>query len=180
MTTVLGLADPEAELLRQYLLSHEDINNSKLLNLPAANYETTELKSVPVRPRDGALENQCWDNVLRAEADGEGRAVFGWALWRDICPDSVAAQHHAVLETPEGELVCITPHDDQLGVSEITFFADNRVPYDSQNKRAPALLLKNLHPHGDNTRVHVWVDADLEPVANFFGKGEFAMIKMKE
>ena len=68
--------------------------------------------SVPSRPEAWARQNYCFVNVDRKVKECGGTARFGWQFLQvpvGSTPGILTAVHHAVWESPEKELVDITP-----------------------------------------------------------------------
>lgn len=85
---------------------------------------------ISVRPDDGAVVNECFNNVSSKIERSGGAIVFGWAIW-EWPRVFIEAEHHAVWES-EGELLDITPHIN--GESRILFLADPTRRYDFESK----------------------------------------------
>ena len=80
---------------------------------------------VPVIPDYYAKPNDCFNNVSRQVESNGGKQINGWTIWQraNIMIDFEA---HAVWQTTEGELIDITPHDQE---DQILFLPDARVNY---------------------------------------------------
>ena len=78
-----------------------------------------------------ALQAECFPNVLtKVERDG-GKMVLGWQLWE--WPEVlVEGEFHAVWESPEGNLVDITPKETHI--EKILFLPDPEATYDGRAK----------------------------------------------
>ncbi len=82
---------------------------------------------VPVVAAKQSLPNECFPNVQRMIREQGGCQVNGWAIWQ-WANILVEAEAHAVWESPEGELIDITPHEN--GESRILFLRDDGMVYD--------------------------------------------------
>lgn len=60
------------------------------------------------QPTPGSDPIDCFSNVDRAIAAGQGTAAYGWTIW--LVPNiALVAKHYAVWRTPDGEIVDVTP-----------------------------------------------------------------------
>lgn len=87
---------------------------------------------VPTVEYAGAGDD-CWYNAISYANDNSGSIpVFGWALW-DIGGEKLVAQHHAIILEGDKYL------DVTLGqeYENITFFIDDRAPFDYEKFRMP-------------------------------------------
>jgi hypothetical protein len=67
-----------------------------------------------------------------------GSIQFGWVLWEDKQADFVEAQFHSVWKNPKGELIDITPRQDNE--KRILFITDpNRQVFWLTESKKPAL-----------------------------------------
>jgi len=84
-----------------------------------------EPELVPVTPAIFARENSCYYNVLEQVRQSGGKIHYGWVIWQTdlLCE----AEHHAVWEDANGDLLCITPR--QMQMSSIMFVSDNSRPF---------------------------------------------------
>lgn len=93
---------------------------------------------IDVAPKDGAIEDQPFFNVIMA---GEGAPVFGWLVW-ELTGYWLEAQRHAVIDR-DGTLVDITPPID--GEARVMFVRDSDWAFDYLNpkptRKAPRHLL---------------------------------------
>ena len=80
---------------------------------------------VPVIPGNNAKKNDCFNNVSRQVEHKGGKQINGWTIWQRA-NILINFEAHAVWETTEGELIDITPHDQEV---EILFLPDARVDY---------------------------------------------------
>lgn len=124
--------DPKSDrtrALHDYLANHAALN-AAVLGLCSSHPHLGTVISIPVQPHKGATVNNCWYNAEAASRAKVGKVVFGWALWDGIEGHHAMAQHHAVIERPNGQLVCVSPHDTKLGdLTHITFVRDGRAPF---------------------------------------------------
>lgn len=102
---------------------------------------------VAVRPVPGAEINECFFNVQRYVTEHGGAVANGWAFW--AWPKVyIEAEHHAVWQSPSGELIDITPKAD--GETRILFLPDQAQTYDHES-----------HRRRDNIRLPLVNDPDL-------------------
>lgn len=81
---------------------------------------------VPVRPVQGGQFLKCHSNVaLKIEAES-GTCQYGWLIWEES-GKYLEAEFHAVWRSPEGELLCVTPHRD--GETAVLFLPDSAAVY---------------------------------------------------
>lgn len=78
-------------------------------------------QQIPIRPENDCIPGSCFYNVERKVGRDRGKSRFGWAILQGsfICE----AEHHAIWESDEGELVDVTPREDEM--KEIMFVSDN-------------------------------------------------------
>lgn len=78
-------------------------------------------EKVPVIIENGAKKLNCFVNVQEKVIKDGGKIHYGWAIYKSdiICE----AERHSVWETPNGDLVDITPKD--FDFNEILFVSDN-------------------------------------------------------
>lgn len=81
---------------------------------------------VPVAVQEWSLPSECFLNVGRMVQENGGQQVNGWAIWQwsNIL---VEAEAHSVWQSPNGELIDITPHVN--GENGILFLKDDDVVY---------------------------------------------------
>lgn len=140
MTHALSPISANATVLHRYLQSHVLLNGGNL-GLPIASYSASLPATISVQPDPTSKVLECCLNVKKAVDSGDGNAVFGWALWEGVWPNTCSAQPHAVLERMDGRLDCITPLDPAVtDQNSITFFADPRIPFDYKSLRVPPML----------------------------------------
>lgn len=161
----LEVSNRFAILLVEYLKKHPVLS----INPIDINYNSTEIISVPVKPGQSSKPLNCWFNVKERETMSV-IPVFGWALWEGIYPDTVMAQHHAVLlDKNTGQYTCATPQHS-ADVNDITFFADNRVPFDYRSMtRYPSLLFSTSHKNNKSGQAGLWLADNLEPLKLYVG-----------
>lgn len=76
---------------------------------------------VPVRTPRWAKKDYCIDNVtVKIELDG-GAPIGGWLI--HLAPDVIMSEAHVIWQSPEDELVDVSPHND----SRILFLPDPSV-----------------------------------------------------
>lgn len=80
---------------------------------------------VDVVPEDWALLSECYPNVERKVKESGGRMVLGWQVWKTR--HLIEGEMHAVWESPEEELIDITPKDPSF--SQIMFIEDENLTY---------------------------------------------------
>mgnify|MGYP001062801412 CR=1 FL=1 len=85
---------------------------------------------VPVAAQEWSLPSECFSNVGRMVQEQGGQQINGWAIWQ-WANILVEAEAHSVWQSPEGELVDITPHDN--GEREILFLHDADMVYFGQS-----------------------------------------------
>lgn len=95
-----------------------------------AGFTAEEPVYVPVVNTMTPLE--CFDNCKTTVTASGGRVVLGWAIWQREGA-FVEAEHHAVVEQPDGTLIDVTPHD---GESHILFVADPNATYNGKAARS--------------------------------------------
>jgi hypothetical protein len=96
-----------------------------------------ELHVVPVRPAHTSQSADCFVNVADHVQQAGGRIRYGWLI-TEIPRTMLEAAFHAVWQSPDGELMDLTPH--QFGASTILFAADPTRTYDGRmvnNVRRP-------------------------------------------
>lgn len=87
----------------------------------------------------GAMQSECFTNVIRQAAAHGGETIFGWIIWH--WPGvMIDMEHHAIWEKPNGTWQDITPKAD--GEEHILFVRDDTANYVNGrsllNKRFPA------------------------------------------
>lgn len=94
-------------------------------------------KYVPCKPAIGAPPSECFPLVAGKVAEAGGQFVLGWAIW-ELPGILVEAELHAVWQTPEGQLIDISPRP--INFAAITFLPDSKgLSYERQvdNVRHP-------------------------------------------
>ncbi|MBO9792755.1 SEC-C domain-containing protein [Xanthomonas phaseoli] len=100
-----------------------------------------------VQPEADAIVHECFPNVQAKVARDGGQMLCGWQLW-EWPHVLVEAEFHAVLVSPAGEMVDITPKPE--GETRILFVPDPRRRYEGlaiDNVRMPLrddLLIKHF------------------------------------
>ncbi|KAF5036169.1 hypothetical protein SDC9_57231 [bioreactor metagenome] len=82
---------------------------------------------VPVIADPKSLINECFYNVDAYIAEHGGQRVLGRSIWQRA-NIMIEAEAHAVWESPDGELVDVTSHDN--GESAILFLATPKMTYE--------------------------------------------------
>lgn len=97
-----------------------DIFLKKILKMIDGAYEP---EIVDIIPENYAKNTFCHQNVLeKIKIDG-GKIHFGWAIYKSNT--MIEAEKHAVWESPNEDLIDITPNEANL--KQIMFVPDNRV-----------------------------------------------------
>jgi hypothetical protein len=78
-----------------------------------------ELKYVPIQPSPTAQKQMCVSAVDDFVAAKGGKRIMGWKIWEGHY--WIKAVYHAVWETPEGQLIDVTP---EAGETETLFIGD--------------------------------------------------------
>ncbi len=81
---------------------------------------------VDSRPLPAAPERECFQIVSTQVEQHGGQAVYGWAIW-EVPGVYIEAEYHSVWQSPEGELLCLTPFP--LSLESILFLPDPNRPY---------------------------------------------------
>ena len=80
-----------------------------------------------ITPENGALQSECYENVLQKCARDGGALQYGWAIW--TWPKVwLKAEHHAVWRNPSGALVDVTPNTP--GCDQLLFLSDSTQSHD--------------------------------------------------
>lgn len=93
---------------------------------------------VPVAAQEWSLPSECFPNVERMVQEHGGQQVNGWAIWQ-WANILVEAEAHSVWQSPKGELIDITPHDN--GERQILFLRDDSMVYSAQQIGSVRLAL---------------------------------------
>lgn len=104
MVTVPGEITPEVELL---------------LDTMQVDYDP---ELVPVKPEEYSQPDACYDNVAEKVTRDGGKIHYGWAVWQNT--HIIEAEHYAVWETPDGDLVDVSPNRHEAAV--IMFIPDDQ------------------------------------------------------
>lgn len=83
---------------------------------------------LPSRPEAGAPLNECFPTVDKKVESAGGKKMLGWQIWKT--PLLVEAEFHAVWESPEGEVIDITPKS--LPLEKILFLPDEIAVYEGK------------------------------------------------
>lgn len=84
---------------------------------------------VPVAAQEWSLPSECFPNVERMVRENGGQQVNGRAIWQ-WANILVEAEAHSVWRSLEGELIDITPHDNEE--RQILFLRDDSMVYSGQ------------------------------------------------
>ena len=84
---------------------------------------------VPVAVQEWSQPMECFPNVERMVQEKGGQQINGWAIWQ-WANILVEAEAHSVWQSPKGELIDITPHDNEE--SQILFLRDDSMMYSGQ------------------------------------------------
>jgi SEC-C motif len=89
-------------------------------------------KESPVRvqhqPEPGAIESDCFPTVDRKAQQEGGRRILGWQIWQTKL--LIEAEFHAIWESPEGDLLDITPKP--IALTHILFIPDSEANYEGR------------------------------------------------
>lgn len=98
---------------------------------------------VQSRPDVDAILSFCFENVRQRVLKTGGRIVYGYAIWH--LPNAYfEAEHHAVWEDPDGQLLDISPQYNDY--PKILFLRDDAAVYDPGNFRPNAIVPESDHP----------------------------------
>lgn len=89
-------------------------------------HPTVEPYFVQCYPFPGTALNECFPNVNSVISTVGGEAITGWAIWQ-WANIMVEAEAHAIWKSPDGQLVDITPHNNNE--NQILFLPDDTVTY---------------------------------------------------
>jgi hypothetical protein len=84
---------------------------------------------VPVKAPEGALPNECFENVRLQVAAHGGGIRYGWMLW-EWPAILLEAEFHAVWANPQGSLLDVTPKVD--GEKQILFLPNSTRIYENK------------------------------------------------
>ncbi len=102
---------------------------------------------VDVAPRDWCTQGECFYNVRNMVQANHGNALNGWCIWQHNNM-FVEAEHHCVWESPENDLIDVTPKQDNE--QAILFLPDQDADFDwsresrRKNIRVPLTNCSNL------------------------------------
>lgn len=102
----------------------------KILELCSGIAPDVHLEYVPVAVQEWSRPRECFPNVERMVQKQGGQQINGWAIWQ-WANILVETEAHSVWQSPEGELMDITPHDN--GEREILFLHDAGMVYSGQS-----------------------------------------------
>jgi hypothetical protein len=80
------------------------------------------------QPTPNSEINECFPNVENQIKKVGGTCVLGWQIWKSTY--LIEAEFHAVWQSPEGNLVDITPK--KYGINKILFIADPNAVYEGK------------------------------------------------
>jgi SEC-C motif len=87
---------------------------------------TEDVQLIPVRPARWGQYSDCYANVEEQVRRRGGSIIYGWIIW--LIPNvMIEAEHHAVWCSPNGMLVCVSPH--VRGERMVVFAPDPATPY---------------------------------------------------
>lgn len=95
---------------------------------------------LPVIPKPWCLELECFNNVYQTVRRLGGKPVYGWTVWQ-WANLYVELEAHSIWETPEGELIDVTPHEGND--KEILFIRDNKMTDTGEKVKNIRLALTN-------------------------------------
>ncbi len=104
------------------------IDDPNLLKLLAKVNATHEPIYLDVEPEEGAILSDCFPTVLRKVEQEGGKMILGWQIWK--ADYLIEAECHAVWETPDEDLMDITPKP--ADISQIMFVEDDNLKYDGK------------------------------------------------
>lgn len=102
----------------------------KIMELCSGIVPDVQPEYVPVAVQEWSLPSECFPNVERMVRENGGQQVNGWAIWQ-WANILVEAEAHSVWRSLEGELIDITPHDNEEG--QILFLRDDSMVYSRQS-----------------------------------------------
>jgi len=79
---------------------------------------------VPVYPTTESIRNECFSNVDVYISKNGGQRILGWTIWQKA-NILIEAEAHAVWESPGGDMIDITPHENEE--ISILFLPDNKM-----------------------------------------------------
>lgn len=110
----------------------------KIMELCSRAVPGVEPVYVPVEAAEWSQISECFPNVRQMIRELGGQQANGWAIWQ-WANVLVEAEAHSVWQSPEGELIDITPHKN--GETEILFLADPGMIYDNNTIASVRLAL---------------------------------------
>lgn len=96
-------------------------------------------------PDPDAPQKECFQIVAYHIAQHGGQTVYGWAIW-EVPGVYIEAEYHSVWQSPEGELLCLTPFP--LSFESILFLPDPSRSYKGRqvdNVREPLVKDRDVY-----------------------------------
>jgi hypothetical protein len=115
---------------------------------------------VPVVHDDVGLFGYCDNGVRERVRLSGGTAAFGWCIW-EWPRILLTAEFHTVWQTPDGQLVDITPKPH--GETSIVFIQDRRYADDFDFDKRPPSLRFSLYPAVTRTEIAEQSIASMRP-----------------
>lgn len=105
-----------------------NLQNIFAVNLAQKINPSVSLTEVPILNNPLPLGNCYWNSEYYSINNG-GAVKFGWLmlLWPGVCIEAV---HHAIWESPEGELIDVTTHPVGLKAKHSLFLLDDSLDID--------------------------------------------------
>ena len=109
-----------------------------------------------VRREAGEQIRDCYNVVDRKRARDGGSRLDGWIIWE--WPHSfLIAEHHGVWESPDGECVCVTPHEGQE--RRILFLPHAEIQFKGQRIPRKRMALRQHRVIEEFLRIQEWLDS---------------------
>lgn len=145
---------------------------SKILNL-CNEINPNELPVwVPIRTMKNALPSECFPNVENKIKKDGGEIQYGWAIW-EWENVMIEAEFHAVWRSPEGRLICVSPHEYD---DRICFLPDNSKVFNRIDRVDNIRKSLRSEPIVDEfIKVCIALYAEKERLT----KGQFDVVKMQ-
>jgi hypothetical protein len=145
-------------------VSIPDINDRFVLSLIKKIGLNNKPIIVKVIPENGAEPLDCFPTVQKKISNYGGRMILGWQFWKS--QNLIEAEFHAIWESPENELIDITPKPI-MGIDYTLFIIDESLLYDEKQKDNFRINITNNSLVDDFIKV-------CEAIFNFENKGERA------
>lgn len=117
-----------------------------------------------VVPEENSKALDCFPTVQKKVVESGGKMILGWQFWKTT--NLVEAEFHAVWESPENELLDITPKPIK-GIDSTLFIIDESLVYDEKQKDNYRINITNNSLVDDFIKV-------CEAIFRFENKGERA------